>query len=467
MQRVVDYSNHDQFDSFQESGNNLNQINQDNQDNQNLLGFSGFQTEIIQKYNQYQSVSVNGPKWSKEGGVGQYRLYKIETKTNQQVEFFSVYRRFRDFEWLYQILQLKFPACIIPPIPPKNAFGNWYADESEQVQIRKAGLERFLTKVMNHRLMCESDDLKGFLTEADHQFEERKRQSQQFITENSDQQQSYSSMAITTITSAFSKASEKMSGYLWSQNSPKPTARKYSFNGQNPEGQQELDRFLNNEEYLETLRESFQSLSNEILTLIDCTEESSKNYSQLSENFANFQNMKGANIDQLYTLSKEISSTFQNTSNQKKEELEDQVRKLKDPIDDYKLMIEAAISACNRRRQLVYKYYVMIEQQQKSQQSVLMQEYENSGARNQHSQLTKKIEEMFEKVKESAKILEQELKLFRQQKEVELKALISEFVNIQKKSNEKLKNYWQGFLNNSEIGKEGAAGLESQLSSLQ
>jgi len=33
--------------------------------------------------------------------------------------------------------------------------------------------------------------------------------------------------------------------------------------------------------------------------------------------------MKGANIDQLYTLSKEISSTFQNTSNQKKEELEE------------------------------------------------------------------------------------------------------------------------------------------------
>lgn len=106
---------------------------------------------------------------------------------NSQVENFSVYRRFRDFEWIYQILQLKYPACIIPPIPPKNALGNWYADESEQVQTRKAGLERFLSKVMNHRIMCESEDLKGFLIDADHTFEDRKRQSQQFINDNSDQ----------------------------------------------------------------------------------------------------------------------------------------------------------------------------------------------------------------------------------------------------------------------------------------
>ena len=49
-------------------------------------------------------------------------------------------------------------------------------------------------------------------------------------------------------------------------------------------------------------------------------------------------------------LSKEISHTFQNASNSKKEELEEQVRKLKEPIDDYKLMIDAALDACMRRR---------------------------------------------------------------------------------------------------------------------
>lgn len=58
---------------------------------------------------------------------------------------------------------------------------------------------------------------------------------------------------------------------------------------------------------------------------------------------------------------------------------------------------------------------------------------------------------MFERVKESAKTLETELKLFRQQKEVELKQLISEFVNIQKKTNDKMKNHWSNFLQKSQI----------------
>lgn len=55
---------------------------------------------------------------------------------------------------------------------------------------------------------------------------------------------------------------------------------------------------------------------------------------------------------------------------------------------------------------------------------------DDGSLRGQHAQLTKKIEETFEKVKESAKTLEDELRLFRTQKEVELKNLISEFVKI-------------------------------------
>jgi hypothetical protein len=33
------------------------------------------------------------------------------------------------------------------------------------------------------------------------------------------------------------------------------------------------------------------------------------------------------------------------------------VKRLKDPIDDFRLMIDAALEACLRRRKLVYKYY--------------------------------------------------------------------------------------------------------------
>jgi hypothetical protein len=66
-------------------------------------------------------------------------------------------------------------------------------------------------------------------------------------------------------------------------------------------------------------------------------------------------------------LSKEISNTFQACSNSKKEELEEQVRKLKEPIDDFKEMVDAAIKACERRRQFVCRYYEHLEQEKKSQ----------------------------------------------------------------------------------------------------
>lgn len=94
-----------------------------------------------------QSVALSGLRregkskiWSDHHlfRVGQFRMYKIETKlVNAQEPSISVYRRYRDFEWVYSMLRLRFPACIIPPIPPKSALGNWYADESEQVQKRK------------------------------------------------------------------------------------------------------------------------------------------------------------------------------------------------------------------------------------------------------------------------------------------------------------------------------------------
>ena len=71
-------------------------------------------------------------------------------------------------------------------------------------------------KVCAHRLMCDSEDLKGFLTEADHAFEERKRTSQHLIDlDNADESETYSVMAYNAVTSVLSKASEKIGNLVW------------------------------------------------------------------------------------------------------------------------------------------------------------------------------------------------------------------------------------------------------------
>jgi hypothetical protein len=83
------------------------------------------------------------------------------------------------------------------------------------------GLQRFLRKVSKHRLICDSEDLKGFLADADHAFEERKRVLQpQLEQEFSDEMNpTYSSMALNTLTSVFSMATEKIGSYMWTPGS--------------------------------------------------------------------------------------------------------------------------------------------------------------------------------------------------------------------------------------------------------
>ena len=70
---------------------------------------------------------------------------------------------------------------------------------------------------------------------------------------------------------------------------------------------------------------------------------------------------------------------------------------------------------------------------------------------------------MRDRLADGQKTLDQELKLFRQLKEVELKNIIAEFVAIQKSGNLKLKNQWQGFLTKTDAShKDLGASMDSQ-----
>jgi hypothetical protein len=73
---------------------------------------------------------------------------------------------------------------------------------------------------------------------------------------------------------------------------------------------EELDRFLASEEYLDTLKDSFNSRSCRTSSTYLIVQEAAKNYSSLAENFAGFTNLKGAHIDQLAVLAKDISIAF-------------------------------------------------------------------------------------------------------------------------------------------------------------
>ena len=156
-----------------------------------------------------------------------------------------------------------------------------------------------------------------------------------------------------------------------------------------------------------------------------------------------------------------MSQAFQANSLAKQAELEQSIDRLKEPIDEYRLMIDAAIDACLRRRKLVFKFYETQEQLVFAAQGADSFDHQR---REQHQQQTKRQEELQLRVMESTKCLDDELRLFRGEKEQQMRVLLSEFVRLQKTTNEVMKGHWLTFLQKAEAKDPQAAEIQSQLS---
>lgn len=70
-----------------------------------------------------------------------------------------------------------------------------------------------------------------------------------------DKDKTYTQIAVNTVTSYLSFATSTLSSYVWRGN---PNERKVSFGQLTGEADQELNRFNNQEQYLETLLECFK-----------------------------------------------------------------------------------------------------------------------------------------------------------------------------------------------------------------
>ncbi|KAI9341807.1 Vps5 C terminal like-domain-containing protein, partial [Zopfochytrium polystomum] len=108
-------------------------------------------------------VRVTEPQKVGADLINAHVTYKVKTKTNcpeYRNPEFGVTRRYRDFLWLYNQLQERYPGVIIPPIPEKNALGRF---QNEFVETRRLGLERCLKRITIHPLLQSDADLRMFL----------------------------------------------------------------------------------------------------------------------------------------------------------------------------------------------------------------------------------------------------------------------------------------------------------------
>ncbi|XP_053220746.1 sorting nexin-1 isoform X1 [Podarcis raffonei] len=120
------------------------------------------------------SVEVSDPEKIGDG-MNAYVAYKVSTQTTLPMfrnKQFSVKRRFSDFLGLYEKLSEKHAqnGFIVPPPPEKSLIGMTKvkvgkedSSSTEFLEKRRAALERYLQRTVNHPTMLQDPDVREFL----------------------------------------------------------------------------------------------------------------------------------------------------------------------------------------------------------------------------------------------------------------------------------------------------------------
>ncbi|XP_072469668.1 sorting nexin-1 isoform X1 [Notamacropus eugenii] len=120
------------------------------------------------------TISITDPEKIGDG-MNAYVAYKVTTQTSLPVfrsKQFSVKRRFSDFLGLYEKLSEKHSqnGFIVPPPPEKSLIGMTKvkvgkedSSSAEFLEKRRAALERYLQRIVNHPTMLQDPDVREFL----------------------------------------------------------------------------------------------------------------------------------------------------------------------------------------------------------------------------------------------------------------------------------------------------------------
>ena len=105
------------------------------------------------------AVSV-GADAAERGGVGTGSAASgVRTTLGSFGERWFVHRRFSDFEWLHERLQLVYHGCILPPLAPKGLV--FRQKEGSENKKRMRDLEAYLNRALRHPRFCASFELQA------------------------------------------------------------------------------------------------------------------------------------------------------------------------------------------------------------------------------------------------------------------------------------------------------------------
>ncbi|CAF1376139.1 unnamed protein product [Rotaria magnacalcarata] len=131
------------------------------------------------------TVYVGDPKKYKSN-LDSFITYLVTTKIfndGVKINELNVRRRYNDFIWLKNLLDIKYPYNIISPLPAKHTFSkklHAVADDGEFIRRRMIGLENFLRRIIDNPVISIDSSVQLFLSADDDTLHSAQQQAQQY-----------------------------------------------------------------------------------------------------------------------------------------------------------------------------------------------------------------------------------------------------------------------------------------------
>ncbi|XP_064625528.1 sorting nexin-30-like isoform X2 [Lineus longissimus] len=133
-------------------------------------------------------VSVENPE-KHTTAMESYITFKVSTKTTRS-EYnsseYSVRRRYNDFLWLRQKLEVTNPSHLVPPLPEKHPIRKLDRFDPQFIRTREVALQKFVKRLADHPVLSFSKHFQMFLTLKHYEFQAHKKQGAGIISRFTD-----------------------------------------------------------------------------------------------------------------------------------------------------------------------------------------------------------------------------------------------------------------------------------------
>ena len=118
------------------------------------------------------SIKIGEPSKVKDGRET-YTVYPVQVNS-----VITAHHRYRDFDWLRNELNTKYPGCSTPALPEKEGVTSYWTNQDTLFfQFRRHGLEKFLQRISTHPKLSKSPDFISFLKDDELNFAIRVKNS--------------------------------------------------------------------------------------------------------------------------------------------------------------------------------------------------------------------------------------------------------------------------------------------------